>query len=755
MPKSVSPGTISAAGQTFVANAVPDPFDERDLEYRPRLTPLPAKVDQRAARRTVLRQEGSSCTGHAVAAMANTILAGEVGRRRTTVPRVSPYMFYRLARRYDEFPGEKDAGSSLRGVFKGWFNHGIAREATWPRLKMDPEPDLEDENFIRKCQEIPLGAFYRINPFRLDDMQSAINELHAVAVSSVIHEGWAQPVRARDRRASKWTWVIQRSDDSAAVGGHAYVLVGYNSLGFLVQNSWGTDWGNGGFATLPYDEWLDSAYDAWVARHGVPHTPFATARTSTTIATGGELATAPGTDLRRLRMHVVNLANNGRLSQSGKFTSSPAQIEGILVEADRCHARWSGDGDAPRRIVLYAHGGVVDEAAGLRLADGQVDWWLNNRVYPIFFVWQSGPLETAAGFLVDRLTQLLPFGAPGFDLLENVDRLVERVSRSKLWWMWQEMRDNATGASGPLDEAELQWPPTSTAAIEAMAELPGGSLLADRLARYVTAHPETEVHLVAHSAGTIFHTGMLRALGQAGVPITSLAFMGAALRADEFERQVQPLIGKKKHVGQFANFVLSDARELDDTCQAGDLTFYNKSLLYLVARGFERPKADEPSEIPLVGMARFLERPLDDGTTLRERIEHAGGSVIIAPANLPGVGASHAAGHGDFDDDASTMGSVLFQILGRPGSPFQRNAPPASAPAGPGEGAASPDQPFAAAAANPPGLEPMSETRPVDEESREAAGKTASTPLRSASDTARHRSPIIDVLRSEGWEVEE
>jgi hypothetical protein len=29
---------------------------------------------------------------------------------------------------------------------------------------MDPEPDLEEEDSIRKGPEIPPGAFYRINP---------------------------------------------------------------------------------------------------------------------------------------------------------------------------------------------------------------------------------------------------------------------------------------------------------------------------------------------------------------------------------------------------------------------------------------------------------------------------------------------------------------------------------------------------------------------------------------------------------------
>ena len=76
MAKTLPPGTVELPeGTTFVANAVPDVFDGRDLEYRPRLVPLPASVDPRPdGRHRVLLQEGNSCTGHAVAAMVNTVL---------------------------------------------------------------------------------------------------------------------------------------------------------------------------------------------------------------------------------------------------------------------------------------------------------------------------------------------------------------------------------------------------------------------------------------------------------------------------------------------------------------------------------------------------------------------------------------------------------------------------------------------------------------------------------------------------------
>src|SRR5437867_2425900 len=555
MAKAASPGTVEiASGDSFATNALPDPFDARDLEDGPRLEPLAAVVDRRAAHHVVLHQEGSSCTGHAVAALIDTVLARSPGARGTP-PQVSPYMLYRLGRRYDEFPGEADAGSSLRGVFRGWFHHGAALAEAWPTLRMDPEPDLSDEAFIRACRERPLGAYYRVNAFRLDDMQSAINELFAVAVSGAVHDGWRVPVPMKDKASGKVLNVIVRSEKDEALGGHAFVLVGYNHVGFLVQNSWGTDWGDGGFATLPYDDWLDSAYDAWVARPGVPQTPFARPRTRTATASSGDLATTPGTDLKTLQSHVVDLGNNGRLSQAGKFTSWPGQIEGAFGNMASMHARWAAEGDTPRRVVLYAHGGVVDEAHGLEIAQKQLGWWLNNHVYPLFFVWESGPLETVDDFLVDRLRSLWPFQAAGFDAWEGLDRFVEGFSRDNLWWMWSEMKQNAAAASAPIPtskEAAIKWPPTSTASIEVMTDLPGASLVVDRLGRYREKYPDVEVSLVGHSAGTIFLSALLAPLAAAKVPIRSMSFMGAALRADEFVTSVLPHLTHRS-VADFAD----------------------------------------------------------------------------------------------------------------------------------------------------------------------------------------------------------
>jgi hypothetical protein len=145
-------------------------------------------------------------------------------------------MLYRLARRYDEFGGEDDIGSSLRGAFKGWLRHGIALNEEWNglarqqgRRPLDADVDLDEPDFVASCRLRPLGAYYRVNPFRLDDMQSAINELHAIAVSAAIHTGWADP-EPLERPDGSPVWVIKRTARPTPAGGHACSIVGYDEL---------------------------------------------------------------------------------------------------------------------------------------------------------------------------------------------------------------------------------------------------------------------------------------------------------------------------------------------------------------------------------------------------------------------------------------------------------------------------------------------------------------------------------------------
>ena len=669
MARTVAPGTVVLGHGSFEANAVPDVFDARDLDYRPRLQALPNELECRPDDRFVMAQAGSSCTGHAVAAMANAVLASQ-----GDTTHVSPYMLYALARRYDDYQGDADVGSSLRGALMGWYYHGLLPDADWPSLQASPEPDVDhDSHLAALARQRPLGAFYRVNTLRLDDLQSAINELSAIVVAASIHDGWRDPVLVTRtvKRKKQRMHVITRTSTSQAIGGHAFCLVGYNDVGFLVQNSWGPEWGSKGFATLPYDDWLESGYDAWVARPGVPSVISERTRRKVFALAGGGLVDAPGPDLDRLAHHVVNLGNEGRLSTAGRFRSSPAQLDLLFDHMRETHAGWDS---APRRIVLYAHGGLDSEETGLDIAQRQLSWWLANKVYPVTFAWETGLTET----MVDQLTDLVggqqPAGGWPFNLFEQVDRMVERTAKSKLRWVWEEMKENAEKASTPLPRNYRKLP---------VDDLPGGSLAVARLKDYLAERPKqpTEVHLVGHSAGSIFLAHLLERLVQAKIPVASLTYLAAAVRTDTWIDLVLPHL-KDGAVGKFASFGMNPVRELDDVCGAHGVAIYHKSLLYLVSKALEKPRNAQETEVPLVGMAHFAETEVD-GTSFVDAVRGIDGSLVWSPNATPPQSRSDAAAHGAFDDDIATMTSVLLRILGQdsvqPGNEFVPNlAPPTS-----------------------------------------------------------------------------
>ena len=133
MARSHVPAEVKIGTRTFKTDALPDPFDDLDLIYRPRLQVLPSNLDHRAG---VSRSSTRSATPARATRSpaldrhrARRVRGQDASARRpaTTTPTVSPYMLYALARRYDEFPGTADVGSSLRGAFKGWHRHGVCR----------------------------------------------------------------------------------------------------------------------------------------------------------------------------------------------------------------------------------------------------------------------------------------------------------------------------------------------------------------------------------------------------------------------------------------------------------------------------------------------------------------------------------------------------------------------------------------------------------------------------------------------------
>lgn len=643
-------------------DAAPDRIDIRDWLYQPSLQPLADVVVNCGTVPQILDQgsEGACC-GFALAAVINFQLA----RRQliTTYEKsrlVSPRMLYEMARRYDEWPGESYDGSSARGAMKGWVAHGVAARKLWPDKVMGPG-NLTAER-AADGQRTPGGAYYRVVHRNIRDMHAALGEAGILYATLMVHEGWDAPGPAQSSisYAVGGTLVTEELPiivrKGRADGGHAVAIVGYTNDGFIIQNSWGESWGKNGFALLPYEDWLLHSTDCWVAQLGVPVSLDVWERGGAETMAGIQRAGA-SIPLSEIRPYVVDVGNNGMLSDSGEYWTTEEDIERIFKSI----AETSKDWERPR-VMLYLHGGLNSETAVARRVIAFREACLANQIYPIHIMWESGFWESLQGSVLDLFTN--EDERAGADWLKKLrdgaveakDRTVELTAAMPGGALWREMKENARLAS---------------------AARGGMKILAERALNIVKKLPPAErkrweLHVVGHSAGSIFSAHAIDLLTGMGIDFRTLQLLAPAIRIDDFKKYVMPAV-KKKACPHPTVYMMSDVGERDD--KVGP---YGKSLLYLVSNAFEGRR-----ETPILGMERFVSRGSTDPNKelvdaemeafFSQKVDGQP-SLIISGANVSEAitpNQSRSDSHGGFDNDATTLNSVLFRILGEaPKRPF-------------------------------------------------------------------------------------
>jgi hypothetical protein len=620
-------------------DAFPDRIDLRDWAYQPALIGLPDTLVNCAAVPIILDQgnEGA-CTGFALSATINLLLA------RRGVKRVaSPRMLYEMARCHDEWPGENYSGSSARGAMKGWASHGVCERKQWPDT-LQGRSHL-DTGISKEALATPCGAYYRVKHREVRDVHAALNETGAVFCTMMVHDGWDDPGKIKIKISAEGhshTFpVIQRK--GRASSGHAIALVGYGREGFIVQNSWGKKWGSNGFALLPYEDFMLHATDVWVAQLGVPlATDLWESKANAADSSAGRFHRSSQIPLAEVRPYIVDVGNNGELSQTGNYWTSEQDLRRLFSETIPEAAKQRGW--SKKRVMLYLHGGLNSEADAAKRAVAFRDKCLANEIYPLHVMWETGPLETLGSSLADLFTDADKRAGGG--LLEGMknarDFMLELTAAPIGGPMWSEMKENAWRASDHRH---------GIGAIQLMRK----HALASLAQAGKTEREKWELHVVAHSAGSILFTHAIEHLCSLGITLKTLQFFAPAVRIDEFKQYALPAI-KGGRCPQATLYLLNEQQELDDSVGP-----YGRSLLWLVANAFEDKRGT-----PLLGMQCFLKME----TALRK----AAFGDVIESGNTGTPGSESSSGtHGGFDNDPYSMNSVLQRILGKqPAHPFEK-----------------------------------------------------------------------------------
>ena len=626
-------------------NVRPDAIDLRDWEYRASIAVAPpATLWPKRPGKAKQQGDTSACTGFSLASVLEHLLVTS-GKRAEAI---SGFMLYSMARRYDEWAEDEtdDSGSSLRGALKGWAKHGASRERLWNKLGMPPASNDPGQDWWLDAVKRPMGAYYRIAPENVRDMHVALNEVGAIYASAFTHDGWDTLLESKrsavpkDVRAIPVIPARRGSHDQ----GHAFAIVGYTNLGFIVQNSWGSEWGRAGFAVLEYSDWLRNAMDCWIVQLGVVTVEHEAVSQSPSLRVerraGRDVAVISSNETladHEISPFVVNMENEGRLSQRGRFRTNFDDLKALLTNhVPVARQRWQLQPKEPMDIAIYAHGGLTDEDAAAETARAWVPHLYTNRIFPIFLMWETGAVMTLRNMFQDVTRGEAELAAAGGRwerfkqrFAEWKDERLEGLARFPGGRMWAEMKQNAAALSGHTGAGIVQL----------------FDLFNDKAMR--AALPPVRLHLIGHSAGAIVHSHLgARAIRQ-GLDVQSISLLAPAVRLEDFDN----LLGRAIAQQQIRLFIanLTDAAERsDETCKP-----YGHSLLYLVSRSFE-----EHEETPLLGMERHLVPAL---VTRRwaanvRQLRCPGGMWDGASA------ATRATTHGGVDDDEAVREAVAAFI---------------------------------------------------------------------------------------------
>ena len=599
---------IEYTDKGYQLNAIQDVPDLRDLPFEPSLNKLSQYIRPPSGLITLDQKLEGACTGFGLAAIINILK-----QKRGDKTRVSPRMLYEMAKLHDEWPGEDYAGSSCRGAIKGWYNMGVCSEAKW-KYKANNPGSLSVERAM-EARKNTVGAYYRVQP-RIADFHAALNEAGAIFCSTKTHKGWHSP--------HKTTRIIPF--EQMQMGGHAFAIVGYDSKGFWIQNSWGKNWGKGGLAIWLYEDWQKNLMDAWVFNLALS-TPQIWHLPDLGEKNRSGLSFKPSPPRSEIAGHFIHV-DDGKFHAQGRYWSNAEDVRTTAKQLARNKNKY-------RHLLLYAHGGLNSPKDSARRIAAMKQTFKDNGIYPYHFMYDTGIMEELKD-IVFRRKKKTEERAGGFS--DWTDRLLEWATRIPGRALWREMK---AGASLPF--------------LPDCAGTQTLKIFLDELARKDSAN--LTVHIVGHSTGAILLAYLLDAMEELApeLRLGSCSLLAPACTLDLFRSHYYPyLVTDKDNFGidKMQIYSLTDKQEQAD--QVG--LVYRKSLLYLVSRAFEE-------EIPeqILGMKKYTAPLLK-----QQEIIDLGDKFNISYSSGKTNSDTNSATHGGFDNDTATMNSLLESVLGHP-----------------------------------------------------------------------------------------
>lgn len=156
---------------------------------------------------------------------------------------------------------KEDSGAMIRDGIKTLASQGVCKESSWP-YNLKKWKNKPTKFCYKSALQYKISSYYRVDNTNIIDLKMALANKHPFVFGFAVYESFETYEVAKTGNAS------MPSPTEKMLGGHAVLGVGYDDTTrrFLIKNSWGTDWGQGGYFTLPYEYLTNNnlADDFWV-----------------------------------------------------------------------------------------------------------------------------------------------------------------------------------------------------------------------------------------------------------------------------------------------------------------------------------------------------------------------------------------------------------------------------------------------------------------------------------------------------------
>lgn len=242
----------------------PDKPDHRDFKYKvERLAPIQSIYLADKYNLALPYDQGDlgSCTANALAFAAHFDLLNKHVQNRTVAPFIPSRLFIYYYERVLEDSVKYDSGAEIRDGIKVLATYGIPSEDTWPYAisQFATIPPATATFWAKKLTGLTYQSVDNTNKALLI---TALTQGLPVVFGATVYNSFVSD------QVAKTGIVPYPAAHEQVAGGHAMCIVGYHSEddSFIVRNSWGIHWGQGGYCRIPaaYLTNPDLATDFWV-----------------------------------------------------------------------------------------------------------------------------------------------------------------------------------------------------------------------------------------------------------------------------------------------------------------------------------------------------------------------------------------------------------------------------------------------------------------------------------------------------------